>query len=176
MIEASGSTALALRNVRAVRTQLSTHSWQALEAWAPRSLQTLPQALLKLRRLGGARCLGAAIVEPAMPGVDALFLHGVGHRLAREGNALYDLRVRPDGRVAFIEASTWDIEGGADPDTWRYRLDLSGPSSTETVTRSRAAVLHFRLNGDPRTPWRGLSPVGLGRYNGEVERRARESH
>ena len=147
-----------LASVRGVGSSLNANSASAIEIAAS----------------WWARCLGAAIVEPAMPSVDALFLHGVGHRLAREGNALYDLRVRPDGRVAFIEASTWDIEGGADPDTWRYRLELNGPSSTETVTRSRESVIHFKLNGDPRSPWRGMSPLGwagtTARLNGSLEK------
>ena len=74
------------------------------------------------------RCLGAAIVEPAMPAVDG----------------------------------------------WRYRLELAGPTSTETVMRSRASVVHFKLNGDPRQPWRGLSPLGwattTARLNGSLEK------
>ena len=121
-----------------------------------------------------ARCLGAALVEPAIPGVDALFLHAVGHRLAREGNSIFDVRVRADGRIALVEASSWDIVGGADPDSWNYRLELSGPTVTESVTRSRARVLHFRLAGDPRTPWRGMSPLGwattTARLNGSLEK------
>lgn len=121
-----------------------------------------------------SRCLGAALVDPEMPSVDALFLHAVGHRLAREGNAVFDLRVRPDGRVAFVEAAHWDISGSADPESWRYRLELAGPTSTEIVMRSRASVLHFKLNGDPRTPWRGMSPLGwattTARLNGSLEK------
>ena len=121
-----------------------------------------------------ARCLGAALVDPAMPSVDALFLHAVAHRLAREGNSVFDVRVRPDGRIAFVEAGNWDVVGGADPDSWRYRLDLNGPTVTESVTRSRSSVLHFRLNGDPRQPWRGLSPLArattTARLNGSLEK------
>ena len=120
------------------------------------------------------RCLGAATVEPAMPAVDALFLHGVGHRLAREGNALFDVRVRSDGRVSLIEAGHWDVTGSADPESWRYRLDLNGPTVTETVMRSRSSVLHFRLNGDSRSPWRGLSPLARANYHGEAQRLVRK--
>ena len=120
------------------------------------------------------RCLGAALVEPAMPSVDSLFLHGVAHRLARDGNALYDVRVRSDGRVSLIEAGHWDISGGGDPDSWIYRLELVGPTSTETVTRTRESVLHFRLNGSPRQPWLGMSPLAwagtTARLNGSLEK------
>ena len=48
--------------------------------------------------------MAAATTDPVVDSVDALFLHAVGHRLAREGNALFDVRVRPDGRIAFTLA------------------------------------------------------------------------
>ena len=64
-----------------------------------------PASAIEIASSWWSRCLGAALVEPAVPGIDALFLHAVGHRLAREGNSVFDVRVRSDGRIAFVEAS-----------------------------------------------------------------------
>ena len=104
------------------------------------------------------RCIGSATIAPARtelagaPDIMAL----VGRTLALRGNALFAIRV--DGSdVQLIPASFWDLKGNAG--RWFYRLDLAGPSATESVRLPAASVLHFRIGADSRTPWRGRSPL-----------------
>ena len=44
---------------------------------------------------------------------------------------------------------------------WRYRLDLSGPSGTETRQVHAGQVFHARINVEAQRPWRGRSPFSL---------------
>ncbi len=59
----------------------------------------------------------------------------------------------------------------ADPETWFYRTDTFGPSSSTTDTNSGAAVLHFRIGADYRTPLRGQSPLRRSSASGELAAR-----
>ena len=120
-----------------------------------------------------ARTLASAEVSPELPALDPLFLFTVGNDLAREGNSVWDFRVRPNGELVLLRANYWDVQGSADPASWIYKLELAGPTAGEVVRRSRESVLHFRLAGDGRRPWIGLSPIGwaslTGRLNGALE-------
>lgn len=52
---------------------------------------------------------------------------------------------------------------------WRYRVDLAGPSMTEsTGYMSPDAVLHIRVGADPQTPWRGRSPMRRSRATADL--------
>ena len=74
----------------------------------------------------------------------------IGRSLLLNGECVYLI----DG---LVEASTWDVTGGMDAATWRYRLDLPGPSSSTTATRPYASVLHFRIGQTKEQPWKGVS-------------------
>lgn len=90
------------------------------------------------------------------------FLAQVGRQLIRRGEALYAIRVTDGGdRVILLPAGSWDVTGGADPLTWRYRLDLYGPSSNETLNIAGVDVLHFRYAYDPARPECGVGPLGF---------------
>ena len=66
-----------------------------------------------------------------------------------------------DGAVALIPAGTWDVRGGWAPASWRYRLDLFGPSGNITRLLPADAVLHWRWNVDPVRPWHGQPALAL---------------
>lgn len=107
------------------------------------------------------RCLASATVEPPGNRLAALtpaLLALVGRSLAVTGNLVCRISVQGT-RVTLTPASTWDAFGDADPETWTYRLDLAGPSSTKSVVLSGAAALHFRTGTDSFQPWRGVSPL-----------------
>lgn len=108
------------------------------------------------------RALGSATVSPltaALRPMTADFLGLIGRGLAVRGEFVAAIRVADDG-LRLIPASTWTVTGESDPATWRYRLDYAGPSRSVAETLPAMAVLHFRINADPRTPWRGRSPLG----------------
>ena len=99
------------------------------------------------------------------------FLNNVGRELVRHGEILF--------HVDFLDAlklspvSDWDVQGGYDPNEWKYRLTLAGPSSVTTISnRPAEGVLHFMYAHEAGRPHRGLSPVAAaalaGRLSSEV--------
>ena len=107
------------------------------------------------------RALASATTEPMtlpMQGINSMVLALAGRGLSARGEAVFLIMVDGD-EVSLAPAGTWDINGDADPATWRYRVDLTGPSGTTSGTYPHDAVVHFRINADPRTPWRGKSPL-----------------
>ena len=81
----------------------------------------------------------------------------IGRALCAKGESVWLVR---DGALV-APASTYDIVGGHDPMGWRYRLDLSGPSGTETRQVHAGQVFHARINVEAQRPWRGRSPFSL---------------
>ena len=66
-----------------------------------------------------------------------------------------------NGKVVLTEASGWDLTGGSDPSSWRYALELAGPSGSETAHLPSEGVLHFFWGHDPDRPFVGTSPLGF---------------
>ena len=91
----------------------------------------------------------------------------IGRSLIRNGEVLFAVEVN-DGRVRLIPASSWDVDGDADPGSWRYRLSLSGPSRTETVEVAASEMIHIRLQVDAEQPWRGISPLASAAIAGRL--------
>ena len=124
--------------------------------------------------------IGRAFTVAEVTGVDLApqTLEAIGRGLALRGNAVFDLRADPVGGLVLLQASGWDIHGGADPASWTYALELPGPSSQSTVTRSGPDVVHARINALPESPWAGRSPLTAAGYTGtlvsNLERRAGE--
>ena len=83
----------------------------------------------------------------------------LARQLIRNGEAVYLIEVTSNG-VEFIRASSWDVTGSYRPETWRYRVDLPGPSATSTQRHVGGdEVLHFRYASSPSQPWLGISPI-----------------
>ncbi|MYG65762.1 MAG: phage portal protein [Gammaproteobacteria bacterium] len=51
-----------------------------------------------------------------------------------------------------------NVHGGADPASWRYVLDVVGPTKTETRYLAASEVVHFRYAYRVDQPWRGVAP------------------
>jgi len=106
-----------------------------------------------------ARAMAAAVVSPATLATAAVtpaVLHCIGRDLVLAGESLW----RFDGMPPrLMRPSDYDLVGGADPATWRYRCTYSGPSRTSTAICSAADVVHVRLNETAAEPWRGCSPI-----------------
>lgn len=80
----------------------------------------------------------------------------LGRSLLHTGQVVF---VREAGRITSA-ASTIDVRGkGADPNKWTYRLDLPAPSTTRSVSKSGADVLHVRIGSTTERPWEGCSPL-----------------
>ena len=117
-----------------------------------------------------ARALSTATVKPdgAAP-VGARWLAEVGRDLARRGEAVYLVDVAPGGRLRLLRASAADVWGdGPDPAAWWYRLTITGPRTTRTVTAPAAMVVHVRYATEPHSPARGVSPLEYASLTGRL--------
>ena len=123
-----------------------------------------PGALAALEIAAGlwARAFAAAEVSPEIPAVSPSFLASVARQLVRCGEAVWAIDVRR-GEIDLRPAGSWDVAGGADPESWHYRLDLFGPSGNETRIYPAESVCHFRYATDPERPWAGVSPWSYAR-------------
>ena len=118
-----------------------------------------------------ARCFASADVTAPDQFRQALgpaALSMVGRSLIRSGEILFAVEVS-DGRVRLTPVSSWDIEGESDPETWRYRLTLAGPSRTSTLEPVGASdLVHIKLQADPERPWKGVSPLASAAIAGRL--------
>ena len=129
------------------------------------SVQGDPGALAALEVASGlwSRSLSIARVEPQDEVTRAItpkFLATVGRSIVRHGSSIWAITVL-DGRVVLTEASHWALTGGSNPSSWRYRLELAGPSGSESIFMPSEGVLHFSWGHDPDRPWAATSPMGF---------------
>ena len=99
-----------------------------------------------------------------------LTLSTIGRALIRQGEflALIEMDLGGDG-LRLAPASSWDVQGGADPGTWIYRCTVPGPgrqSSFENVPSN--GVVHIRAQVDPQAPWRGIGPLQAASLSGRL--------
>lgn len=108
------------------------------------------------RALQSAEIAGPEMVRNALtPDI----LGRIGFTTALYGECVM-YRMVDNGRVSLTQASTVDITGGFRPESWRYGLQLPGPSGTVTRRNVRANnVLHFRWSIDRSQPWIGIGPL-----------------
>ena len=91
--------------------------------------------------------------------LDASWRAAVASSLIRRGEAVYVIGADPVDGLALDAGSTWDIMGGPRRESWRYRVELSGPTASSWRTLPAAAILHLRWITDPDQPWRGVAPM-----------------
>ena len=108
------------------------------------------------------RCFAAASVTPQnsrTAAVTAAIREHMGRGVIRQGESVLEIEVSPGGLVRLLVAASWDVSGPADEALWRYRLNMPGPSSTETRPGvASAGVVHVRYGVQPARPWRGIPP------------------
>ena len=138
-----------------VISQIMAHASGASDGGALAAIETAA-------RIWGSG-LASATVKPdnvALKSVTPSVLDAVGRALCRSGESLHVVDVR-GGRVTLTPTASWSVHGSEDPSTWLYRVNLSGPDSTRTVTLPQTSVLHVRYAPSPDRPWAGRSPVAL---------------
>ena len=118
-----------------------------------------------------ARCFSAAAVRGPDRYREALgpsTLSMIGRSLIRQGEIVFAMEVR-GGRLMLIPAASWDVTGDVDPETWRYRLTLGGPSRLTTLEPvASGSMVHIRYQTDPEQPWRGISPLASAAIAGRL--------
>ena len=100
--------------------------------------------------------------------VPARTLSMAARALAIRGETTFLISVR-DGRAVLYPASSFEIYGESyDPDLWRYRLHLQGPTGHTSERRPARGVVHFRVNVDPRRPWKGEAMLQLAKATADT--------
>ena len=116
-----------------------------------------------------ARSLAMARVTP--PSAAALITPGVlahvGRQLIRAGEALYVIDLDGD-KLILVPASTWSVEGGYRPSTWRFEVTLPGPSGSEVVRRPNEGVVWVPWAVDAARPHKGISPLTFAASTGRL--------
>ena len=114
------------------------------------------------------RALSTAAVPDGVP-IGPRWLAEVGRDLARHGESVYVLDLTAAGRLRLLRATSTDVWGdGPDPADWWYRLTLTGPRTTRTVTASAASVFHARYATEAHSPARGVSPLQYASLTGTL--------
>ena len=103
------------------------------------------------------RAFASSELSPAFPGIGPDTLEAVARAMILGGEYLGAIEVS-GGALRLIQAYSWDVAGGANPRTWRYAVELPGPSGNETKTLPAEGVVHCRYATAPSTPWRGVGP------------------
>ena len=107
------------------------------------------------------RAFAAAEVEapePVRSALCPLTRSLIGRSLIRSGEIVLWADMSGQ-RIAFRAVADHDITGSYDPATWRYRLNLPGPSETALKVVPGHQVAHVRYQVDPERPWRGVGPI-----------------
>ena len=116
------------------------------------------------RCFASARVTGPSAITPELLG-------HIGGSLIRQGEALLWIRVRA-GKLELLPIGSYDVRGDYDRETWRYQIELQGPSTTTRVNALEADVVHPRFSFDAPRPWRGVGPLQraaiAGRLSAEV--------
>ena len=119
----------------------------------------------------------AAKVEPEQEALGPSFLGEAARRLIRYGETCYLIEVE-DGKIRLRDVASWNIGGGPNEEDWTYSLEMTGPTSSETIKRPSSGVVHFRYAVDPLRPWEGLGPLqsasATGTLMGAIEQRLGE--
>ena len=115
-----------------------------------------------------ARSLSTATVPDGVP-VGPRWLAETGRALARTGQAVYLVDVALRGNLRLLRATITDVWGdGPDPADWWYRLTVTGPRTTRTVTAPAAQVFHCRYATEAHSPARGVSPLQYAALTGTL--------
>ena len=144
----------------------------ALEAYAEHGLIAAATGAIEVAAGYYSRAFAAATVEPSTSSTAALtpfVLSSIARRLITSGEAVHVLDVAA-GSVRLSEASSWNVTGGARPETWRYQVSTTGPSTTETRWVPADQVVHCRYAVSHVEPWRGLAPLTLAGESGRLAR------
>ena len=114
-----------------------------------------------------SRSLSAATLEGEFSEVLGPHLAAIGQGLADTGESTWELRLGPDG-LSLAQCKISTVTGGFDPASWNYSLIRSGPTENLVIERPAAAVLAFRVNAEPGTPYRGRGLLAASNATGQL--------
>ena len=151
-------------------TQLAV---SAIEAQAV-GLHPQPEKLAACRAVAGlyASAFAGASIEGAA--LSSNFLALAIRTMILQGESVFVLDVDGEGQFELLPVASWDITGAAHPASWRYRVDMTGPSGSAVKTVVRTGVVHLVWETSTLEPWRGVGPwQNSGHAAGAGRRRTR---
>ena len=75
--------------------------------------------------------------------------------LSDVGESTFEIQLTREGTLLLLPCTVASVTGGPNPESWRYLLTHSGPTSVTSAERPAAAVLAFRAHSPTAQPWRG---------------------
>ena len=104
------------------------------------------------------RGLASASLEPALPVLTASLRDWIGRSLIRQGEAVLLIDIQ-DGQISLLPAARHEVKGGSQRESWRYSLEIAGPTSTtKHKSVSGESILHFRYGFAADQPHKGIPP------------------
>ena len=86
-------------------------------------------------------------------------LNLIGRSLVRYGESVHYVTVHR-GMVRLLPVTYYDIQGDAKPESWRYLIQVQGPTRHSQIRNVGAdSILHVRYATDPAQWWRGIGPI-----------------
>ena len=85
-------------------------------------------------------------------------LSRIGRALIRCGESVFDIQTK-NGKLGLLPVVSWDVTGSPNPETWQYKLELSGPSKSTSKNVANEGLLHFKYASTEKEPWVGISPL-----------------
>ena len=107
------------------------------------------------------RCFAMAEIDPeslSRTALTPLTLSRMARQLLLTGNAVLVIDTA-SGELQLLPAANWDVSGGIREQSWRYRIELAGPSRIDTRRLPATSVVHIRMGSPVQQPWRGVSPL-----------------
>ena len=107
------------------------------------------------------RCFAVAEIEPeslSRVTLTPLALSRIIRQLMLTGNSVNAIDTQ-SGELLLLPAANYDIQGGVRESSWRYRVELSGPSRLTSKRLPSRGVVHIRMGSSVQEPWRGCSPL-----------------
>ena len=96
-------------------------------------------------------------------------LGDIGRGLIERGESLHLLEMGRDGSAALVPAEwSWEIDGGANPETWVIGASVPTPSGTQYVRRPIGSWLFCMGSRAPWRPYRGVSALYRSRLTWEL--------
>ena len=81
-----------------------------------------------------------------------------GRELARSGQFVCDIQIVSGAVHLQPAAFAYATQGGVDPSSWVWSLNLYGPSYARTRTRPNSAIVNIAIGRTVSRPWAGRAP------------------
>ena len=107
------------------------------------------------------RCFAVADLTPeslSRVTLTPLALSRIVRQLMLTGNSVSAIDTA-SGELLILPAANYDVSGGVRESSWRYRVELSGPSRLTSRRLPSRGVVHIRMGSSVQEPWRGCSPL-----------------